>query len=137
MAFEGDMRLRIKDNLPFISIIVIHQSKKIKVPNVLIDTGSGGTILSADTLSQIDIVPQPDDALHTIFGVGGSEVVFTRKVDELQVGMYSTKLFEIEIGGMDYGFDIQGILGMDFLVSAGAKIDLEKMEIEFAQNKEK
>ncbi len=41
--------------------------------------------------------------------------------------------FVIEIGGMDYGFDIQGILGMDFLTTAGAKIDLEKMEIEFSK----
>jgi hypothetical protein len=80
------VRLQIRDNLPFVSITVSHQSQKIKVPNVLVNTGSGGTILSADILFQIGIVPQPDDALHTIFGVGGSEVVFTRKVDELKVG---------------------------------------------------
>ena len=129
------MRLQIKDNLPFVSITVSHQSQKIRVPNVLVDTGSGGTILSADILSQIGIVPQPDDALHTIFGVGGSEVVFTRKVNELKVGAYSTKYFEVEIGGMDYGFDIQGILGMDFLILAGAKMDLENLEIDFAQYK--
>lgn len=28
--------------------------------------------------------------------------------------------FEVEIGGMDYGFEIGGILGMDFLRKAGA-----------------
>lgn len=42
------------------------------------------------------------------------------------------KNFEIEIGGMDYGIDI---LGMDFLVSAGAKLDLEKLEITFTKSK--
>lgn len=129
------MRLRLKDNLPFVSITVIHQGKKIKIPNVLVDTGSGGTILSADALSNIGIVPEPEDTLHTIFGVGGSEVVFTRKIDELKVGTFLAKRFEIEIGGMDYGFDIQGILGMDFLVSAGAIIDLEKLEITFTKPK--
>jgi len=123
----------LKDSLPFVSITVIHQGKKIKIPIVLVDTGSGGTILSADVLSLIGIVPQPDDALHTLFGVGGSEVVFTRKIDELKTGTYSIKHLEIEIGGMDYGFDIQGILGIDFLISAGAKIDLEKMEITFTK----
>jgi len=70
---------------------------------------------------------------YTISGVGGSEVVFTRKIDELKVETFTIKQFEI--GGMDYGFDIQGILGMDFLISAGAKIDLEKMEIAFPNHK--
>lgn len=129
------MRLRLRDNLPFVGITVVHQRGKIKIPNILVDTGSGGTIVSADVLSKIGIVPQPEDTLHTIFGVGGSEVVFTRTVDELKVGRFSIKQFEIEIGGMDYGFDIQGILGMDFLITAGAKINLEKLEIEFSKSR--
>ena len=129
------MRLQLRDNLPFVSITVNHQGKKIKIKNVLVDTGSGGTIFAADILSKIGIVPQVDDTLHTIFGVGGGEVVFTRKMDELKVGIFTFKQFEIEIGGMDYGFDIQGILGMDFLISAGAKIDLAKLEIEFTKQK--
>jgi predicted aspartyl protease len=128
------MRLQLRDNLPFVSINVKHQGKNIRIKNALVDTGSGGTILAADVLSKIGIVPQANDALHTISGVGGSEVVFTRKIDELKVETFTIKQFEIEIGGMDYGFDIQGILGMDFLISAGAKIDLEKMEIAFSKS---
>ena len=127
------MRLQLRDNLPFVSITINHQGKNIKIKNVLVDTGSGGTILAADVLSKIGIVPQADDTLHTIFGVGGSEVVFTRKIDELKTGTFTIKQFEIEIGGMDYGFNIQGILGMDFLISAGANIDLNKLKIEFTK----
>src|SRR5512147_3058237 len=69
LVFGGDVRLQLKDNLPFVAITVTHQGKTTKIKNVLVDTGSGGTILSADTLAHIGIVPQPDDALHTIFGV--------------------------------------------------------------------
>ena len=58
-------------------------------------------------------------------------VVFTRKIDELKTGTFRIHQFEIEVGGMDYGFDIQGILGMDFLIAAGAQIDLKKLRIEF------
>ena len=63
------------------------------------------------------IVPLPEDILHTLRGVGGTEVVFTRRPDSLQVGReHRLTNFEIEVGGMDYGFEMHGILGMDFLI---------------------
>jgi len=37
----------------------------------------------------------------------------------------------IEVGGMDYGFEMHGILGMDFLTQAGAMINLREMTIAF------
>jgi hypothetical protein len=52
-------------------------------------------------------------------------------VDFLQVGEKQLTAFEIEVGGMDYGFDIRGILGMDFLRQAGAILDLKALTIEF------
>jgi len=38
--------------------------------------------------------------------------------------------FDIEIGGMD--FEINGILGMDFLIRAKAIINLAEMRVDFA-----
>jgi hypothetical protein len=38
---------------------------------------------------------------------------------------------EIEVGGLDYGFELGGILGMDFLLASGARIDLQQLTIEF------
>ena len=46
------MRLQLRDNLPFVSITLHHHGKKINIKNVLVDTGSGGTILAADVLSK-------------------------------------------------------------------------------------
>jgi len=40
--------------------------------------------------------------------------------------------FELDIGEMDYGFQIGGILGMDFLRAARAVIDLDRLAIDFA-----
>ena len=40
--------------------------------------------------------------------------------------------FDVEIGEMDYGFDIDGILGMDFLTMSGAVIDLGARTLSFA-----
>ncbi|MBL7183164.1 MAG: hypothetical protein ISS50_01810, partial [Anaerolineae bacterium] len=38
---------------------------------------------------------------------------------------------EIEVGGIDVAFDINGILGMDFLLRTGAIINLGTLQIDF------
>ncbi len=37
--------------------------------------------------------------------------------------------FQVEIAAMDYGFEMDGIIGLDFLLRAKAKIDLERLKI--------
>jgi predicted aspartyl protease len=124
------MRLSLQDNLPFVTVTLVQSGRRLEISNILIDTGSGGTIFAADDAALIGIAPQDEDVLRHVHGVGGSEVVFMRRVEQLQVGEYVHSNFEIEVGGMDYGFDIHGILGMDFLLAAGAHIE-EKLTIEF------
>ena len=125
------MHLFLKDDLPFTTVTAAYQGKATKISDMLVDTGSATTILSADAVHAIRIVPLPEDKLHVIRGVGGSELVFSRWMDYLQVGTQRLSDFETEIGGMDYGFEINGILGMDFLSLAGAVINLRAMTIEF------
>lgn len=126
------MQLVLKDNLPFTTVTVAYQGQAIDVKDVLVDTGSASTILAADSVAAIQIQPLPDDVLFMIRGVGGSEAVFSRVVDYLQVGERQLPSFGIEIGGMDYGFEINGILGMDFLVATGAIIDLHQQTLEYS-----
>lgn len=126
------MHIELKDNLPFISLTIAYKGESISIPNVLIDTGSGTTILSADVVSAINLTPSPEDILFTIRGVGGNEVVFSRTVDFLKVGGQTISDFQVEIGGMDYGFEINGILGMDFLICSGAIINIKSMDLQFA-----
>ena len=45
------------------------------------------------------------------------------------MGNLEVEDFEIEIGLMDYGFEIDGILGMDFLIEVGAILNLERLEV--------
>lgn len=123
----------LKDSLPFVTVTITHNGKTVDIPDVLVDTGSASTILAADRLAAIDIEPSAEDILHTIRGVGGIEVVYLRQVDGLQVGECRIADLEIEVGGMDYGFDINGILGMDFLVVSGAIINMREMRIDFIE----
>lgn len=47
----------------------------------------------------------------------------------LSLGELGASDFEIQVGAMDYGFPIQGLVGMDFLLSSAAVIDLGQLEI--------
>lgn len=126
------MQLTLKDDLPFVALTLTYKGATLVVPEVLVDTGSAGTILAADQVANIALLPEPGDLLHTVRGVGGSEAVFTRRVDCLQVDGHAVEHFEIEIGGMEYGFAISGILGMDYLTRVGAVINLKTLALEFS-----
>lgn len=119
------MQLQLKYNLPFVTIQIEHNNKTLPIPAVLIDTGSASTFLSVDLLLNIGIQPDPFDKIHTIRGVGGTEVVFRKNIQLIALENFTISNFDVEIGSMDYGFEINGILGMDFLLAAGIKIDLQ------------
>ena len=125
------MQLTLKDDLAFTRLQVAYRGAVIEITDVLVDTGSATTILGADQVAQIGILPEPSDTLYAIRGVGGIETVFTRRVERLQIGGLSVLDFEVEVGGMDYGFEINGILGMDFLMKAEVIINLRDLSLEF------
>lgn len=128
------MQLILKQNHIFTTVSVAYQGMTTDISNVLIDTGSATSILAVDAVASISIEPVLEDIFHTIRGVGGTETVFMRHLDYLQVKQCCLPNFEIEIGGMDYGFEINGILGMDFLIRAKAIINLAEMRIDFANS---
>jgi hypothetical protein len=123
------MKIRVQEGLPYVTASLTYQGQQITLEKVILDTGSAGTVFSADKVSAIGLLPEPRGTLHRIRGVGGAEFVFTKRVDSLALGELQVNDFEVEVGAMEYGFDIEGIVGMDFLLQAGAVIDLAQLEI--------
>jgi predicted aspartyl protease len=128
------MQLTLQDDLAFTRLTITYRDRLIDVDHVLIDTGSASTILAAREVANLGIVPEMEDIVYTVRGVGGSEAVFTRRVDRVAVETHTLTDFEIEVGSMNYGFDLNGILGMDFLTRAGAIINLRELTLEFEAN---
>ncbi len=126
------MRLNLRDDLILTHVTIVYQGRKLEISDVVVDTGSATTMLSTDVVTQVGIVPETHDVLHVIRGVGGTEVVFSRRVDRLRVGSRAVGPFEIEVGGIDDAFDINGILGMDFLLQTGAIINLGTLQLDFS-----
>ncbi|HEW97598.1 MAG: hypothetical protein DRR16_31815 [Candidatus Parabeggiatoa sp. nov. 3] len=86
----------ITDNLLFTQITIAYQGATLDIDNILVDTGSATTIIAADIVSSIQILPVPQDNLCTIRGVGGTEFVFARNIDYLQVDERRLHDFEIK-----------------------------------------
>jgi hypothetical protein len=125
---EHMVRLEFKYGFPFCQV-ALDQRKSLELDVVLVDTGSGGTVFKMDKVDELDITIEPDDVIETISGVGGSEFVYKKTVEELKLGEAEVSGFPIEVGVMDYGFAIIGVLGMEFLREIGAKIDHVRMEV--------
>lgn len=125
------MQLTFRHDLAFVTATLTYSGVSIEIANVLVDTGAASTIINADLAADAGVFVSPTDTLRRLRGVGGHEHVFSRRVDRFAIGDHGVSDFEIEIGEMDYGFQLGGILGMDFLRAAGAVIDLGRLTIDF------
>jgi hypothetical protein len=123
------VKIRVEGGLLYVSAELVYQTRKLTLSEVILDTGSATTLFSADEVSKLGLVPQPDDPVLRVRGVGGSEFVLSKRLDSLSLGDLTVSSFPIQIGAMDYGFPIQGLIGLDFLMQAGAVIDLANLEL--------
>lgn len=107
------------------------RGNSLSLDRVLVDTGSGGTIVSTDLAESIGIIAEEDDMIYRITGVGDSEFVFTKKIDSIKIADAEIRDFILEVGAMNYGFDLDGIIGLDFLQKIKAIINLHQLTIDF------
>ncbi|MHA6531199.1 retropepsin-like aspartic protease [Paenibacillus sp. BAC0078] len=123
------MRLTEIYGLPFVNITVVFRGRELKLEKVLLDTGSASTLLNADIVQEIGMVPEGNDIVDMIRGVGGVEYVYTKYLDSIIVDEAILNDFQVEIGNMEYGMEIDGILGFNFLKQAEAVIDTGEMQL--------
>jgi hypothetical protein len=123
------MNIVLKYGLPFVAVTICYRDKVLLLERVLLDTGSAGTIFNADVVGEIDVQVEPGDFLNKIRGVGGVEVVYSKLFDFVRVGEALLEGFEVEIGEMNYGMQIDGILGFDFIQAANLIIDSKELLI--------
>ncbi|NJM42030.1 MAG: hypothetical protein HC853_15410 [Anaerolineae bacterium] len=123
------MKVRIQENLLFISATLTFRNQTLTLDRVVLDTGSAGTLFQIDRVAEIGLVVGDDDQVDSIFGVGGTEVIAYKRIDRLNVGEFRVDNFEVQVGAMEYAPDLDGILGLDFLLRVGAVIDLANLEL--------
>ncbi|UJF33047.1 retropepsin-like aspartic protease [Paenibacillus hexagrammi] len=123
------MNIEVKYGLPFIEVTICYRGEVLHLKHVLLDTGSAGTIFSADVVEAIGVKVEPGDVLNKIRGVGGVEVVYSKFFDFVRTGGTSLEGFEVEIGEMNYGMEIDGIIGFDYIQLAGLIINSKELTV--------
>ncbi|SOC05506.1 aspartyl protease [Ureibacillus xyleni] len=111
------------------------KGKVLTLNRVLIDTGSATTMISSDLAASFGILAEPNDPIYRIYGVGGFEFVFSKIADTLKVGDQRVHHIPIEFGDMDYGFSLDGILGINVLKQMNAVININNLSIQYPQNR--
>ena len=128
---RGTIRLKIEleNGLSYISVTLSYQGQDLTFEKMLLDTGSMGTLFAIEKVDSIDLLPEPNDRIREICGIGGREYVFSKTIDRLVSGELMVENFQVEIGDMNYGIEMDGILGLDFLIQSQAIIDLKALEL--------
>lgn len=123
-------KLLIENGLLLADMELTFNGKTLHLQRVLVDTGSGSTVISSDLAESIGIVAEENDMIYRITGVGGSEFVYSKKVDSVRVGDMEVEKFILEIGAMNDGFDLDGIIGLDLLQQLKAIINIDQLLLE-------
>ena len=84
-------------------------------------------------VDEIGVVSEENDIVDTIRGVGGIEYVYVKNFEKISLGKIFQENFQVEIGKMEYGLEIDGILGFDFIQSSKLVIDSKELQVFVSQ----
>lgn len=122
------MNLYVQQRLLFTTVQLEHSGQSLVSDRVLVDTGSAATLFQTEILESIGLIYAPDDEIHEVFGVGGSELVFQKRIEKIVCGELIVNDFSVDVGWLDYGIQLSGIVGLDFLPATRAILDLGLLE---------
>ncbi|MDK2817005.1 MAG: hypothetical protein PWR22_1634 [Moorella sp. (in: firmicutes)] len=125
------MRVEYREGLLFVTISVTYKEKTKLIDSIVIDTGASNSIISSDVVEDLGIVFTPGDPVVISYGVGGKQYAFVKKVDRVAFGSFSISDYSIDFGLIDPDNKINGLLGLDLLMQAGAILDLKNLRLYF------
>lgn len=123
------MIVEIRYGLPLVTVTIVNGGLAVVIPEVLLDTGSGGCLFRCQDMARIGLVIDGSTPTHRIRGIGGTERISLLRVDRISADPLEVSNLHVGVVAVDYGFGIRGILGMDFLLQARAVIDLATLEL--------
>jgi len=121
------MKIIFDGQLIMTSIVITFRGKTILINNIIVDTGSSHTVISADVLEEIGVAYENSDNIYEAYGIGGTVPFYTKVMDEIIIDTFVIKNIEIDIGMLPK--DHKGLLGLDILKKYNFIIDMGKLEL--------
>jgi predicted aspartyl protease len=122
-------QIKLIEELPFVAVKLTANNLTVDVEQVLIDTGSAESVFQTDIVAKIGVTPSSDDPIVIMEDIGSEEAVLRKTIQSIAIENMIVQPFSIQIGSLEYGMRIDGIIGMDFLQKTGAKIDFANLTI--------
>ena len=119
------IKLRYQNYLLFCSLDLKINNQNLHFENVLIDTGSATTLINADY-----ILLDGNEKIKNAQGIGGYEKILVKNFETLKLNDIALKNICLSIGDMDYGIDIDLLIGLDILKILNANINVKNMTLE-------
>ncbi|WP_039657423.1 aspartyl protease family protein [Clostridium tyrobutyricum] len=119
------IKLRYQNYLLFCSLDLRINRRNLHLENVLIDTGSATTLINADY-----ILLDGNEKIKNAQGIGGYERILVKNFEMLKLNDIVIKDVSLSIGDMDYGIDIDLLIGLDILKILNANINIKNMTLE-------
>ena len=119
------IKLRYQNYLLFCSLDLKINNQNLHLENVLIDTGSATTLINADY-----ILLDGNEKIKNAQGIGGYEKILVKNFETLKLNDIVLKNICLSIGDMDYGIDIDLLIGLDILKILNANINVKNMTLE-------
>jgi predicted aspartyl protease len=123
------MKFKWENDLPFISVKLVISGSTIELNHALIDTGAASSLFNVDKVFKNGITIKDTDTICKMVGIGGTEHVIQRKISSVLIANTNVAAPTVQFGSMDYGFDIDGIIGSDILREMSAVIDFDEDSI--------
>ncbi len=122
------MNIEFRNGLLFTTLEITYNDMSKVLGNIVIDTGASRTLLSQEAVDDLGIRVSGNDEIVTLYGIGGKEHAFVKKVDKITIGNNSICNSKIDFKIIEYD-DINGLLGLDILIDAGYILDLKNFRL--------
>ena len=120
------INLRYQHKLLFCSLNLTIDNQLLHLENVLLDTGSATTLINSDYIHF-----DGNEELINVHGVGGYESVLMKPFRSISINDSTVHNILLCVGEMDYGIDIDLLIGLDLLKTLNADISIKNMSLEF------
>ncbi|MDI4646929.1 retropepsin-like aspartic protease [Cohnella hashimotonis] len=122
------MKIELRDGLLFTELKITFNGRSKTVKNIVIDTGASHTLISQDEVDDLGIRVTKDDHFVASYGIGGEEHAFIKTIQSIEIGDYSLTNVELDFTSFKY-HNINGLLGLDILMTGKFNIDLYNLEL--------